>query len=204
MAPTYNSPAVVMKLNHFWSYSIHSYTRSLLLRGLCYCFTMHRDTGGCGFVFWGTLVKNLLGAYKYASLMRRLHAPLIRLRLVYNCFSYICHLPGDGLSWVTDVTGEDKVTGQDLFFSYPLYFFPHSFSSYFFLLFHYLISILLFPSVWENTRAWVIWCCSSGLLPLGTYFCLFCSASVIQDNLWTIANYENGSNFGVDSSILIL
>ena len=51
-----------------------------------------------------------------------------------------------------------KVTGQDLFFSCPLYFFPHSFSSSYFLpLFHCLISILLFPctSVWENTLAWV-------------------------------------------------
>ena len=51
-----------------------------------------------------------------------------------------------------------KVTGQDFFFSCPLYFFPHSFSSSYFLpLFHCLISILLFPcaSVWENTRVWV-------------------------------------------------
>ena len=59
------------------------------------------------------------------------------------------------LSWVTDVTGQDKVTWQD-FFSYPLYFFPHSFSSSYFLpLFRCLISTLLFPcaSVWENTLA---------------------------------------------------
>ena len=38
-------------LHIFLSYSIHSHTRSLLLRGLCYCFTMHRDTGRCAFVF---------------------------------------------------------------------------------------------------------------------------------------------------------
>ena len=59
---------------------------------------------------------------------------------------------GDGLSWVTDVTG------HDLFFSCPLYFVPHSFSSSYFLPpFHWLISILLLPcaSVWENTRACV-------------------------------------------------
>ena len=65
-----------------------------------------------------------------------------------------CHSPmglRDGLSWVT---------GQDLFFSCPLYFFPHSFSSSYFLpLFHCLISILLFPCANDgnitNTRAWV-------------------------------------------------
>ena len=54
---------------------------------------------------------------------------------------------------MTDVTGQDKVTGQDFFFSCPLYFFPHSFSSSYFLpLLHYLISILLFAfaSVWGN------------------------------------------------------
>ena len=64
----------------------------------------------------------------------------------------------DGLSWVTDVTGQDEVIGQDFVFSCPLYFFPHSFSSSYFLpLFHCLISILLTPcaSVRENTRAWV-------------------------------------------------
>ena len=58
-------------------------------------------------------------------------------------------MPGkdfDGLLWVTDVTGLDKVTRQDFFFSCQLYFFPHSFSSSYFLpLFHCLISILLFP-----------------------------------------------------------
>ena len=46
-----------------------------------------------------------------------------------------------------------KVTGQDFFFSCPLYFFPHSFSSSYSLpLFHCVISILLFPceSVWEK------------------------------------------------------
>ena len=55
-----------------------------------------------------------------------------------------------------DVTGQDKVTGQDLFLSCPLYLFPHSFSSSYLLpLFHCLISILLFPcaSVQENTCA---------------------------------------------------
>ena len=51
----------------------------------------------------------------------------------------------DGLSWVTDVTTlqSDRTW---LFFSCPLYFFPHSFSSSYFLpLFHCLITILLFP-----------------------------------------------------------
>ena len=64
----------------------------------------------------------------------------------------------DWLSWVTEVTGLDRVTGQDFFFSCQLYFFLHSFSSSYFLpLFHCLISILLFPraSGWENTAAWV-------------------------------------------------
>ena len=44
------------------------------------------------------------------------------------------------------------------YFLCPRYFFPHLFSSSYLLpLFHYLISILLFPcaGVWENTRAWV-------------------------------------------------
>ena len=44
------------------------------------------------------------------------------------------------------------------FFSCQLYFFPHSFSSSYFLpLFHCPISILMLPwaSVWESTRAWV-------------------------------------------------
>ena len=68
------------------------------------------------------------------------------------------NLLNNGLLWVTHVTGLHKVTGQDFFFSCPLYGFPQSFSSSYFLpLFHCLISILLFPcaSVWENTRAWV-------------------------------------------------
>ena len=82
------------------------------------------------------------------------------LRRFANCFQKITLLRGlrDGLSWVTDITGLDKVTEQDFFFSCPLYFFPQSFSSSYFLpLFHCLISLLLFPcsSVWENTRAWV-------------------------------------------------
>ena len=43
---------------------------------------------------------------------------------------------------MTDVTGQNKVIGQEYFFSYPLYFFPHSFSSSsFFPRFHCLISI---------------------------------------------------------------
>ena len=42
-------------LHHFWSYSKHSHTRSLLLRGLCYCFTIHMETGGCAFLFWGNI-----------------------------------------------------------------------------------------------------------------------------------------------------
>ena len=74
MAPTSNSPLLLRNLHHFWSYSIHSHTRCLLLRGLCYCLTLHRDTCGCAFVFWGSLVQKLLGACKYASLMRMLDA----------------------------------------------------------------------------------------------------------------------------------
>ena len=65
----------------------------------------------------------------------------------------------DGLSCVTDVTGLDRVTRQDFFFSCQLYFFSLSFSSSYFLpLFHCLIPILLFPdaSVWENTGAFPI------------------------------------------------
>ena len=74
-APTSNSTVLLWRnWHHFWSYSIHSHIRSLLLRGLCHCFTMHRDTGGCAFVFWGTFVQKLLGACKNASLMRMLHA----------------------------------------------------------------------------------------------------------------------------------
>ena len=65
----------------------------------------------------------------------------------------------DRLSWVTDLTGQDKVTGPDFFFSCPLYFL-HSFSSSyleFLPRFHCPISMLLSPcvGVWENTRAWV-------------------------------------------------
>ena len=63
----------------------------------------------------------------------------------------------DGVSWVTDVTGHEKWQDRTVFSSL-LYLFKQSFcSSYFLPLFHYLITILLFPcaSVWENTRAWV-------------------------------------------------
>ena len=43
------------------------------------------------------------------------------------------------------MTGQDKATGQDFFFSCQLYFFTHSLSSSYLLpLFHCLISILLF------------------------------------------------------------
>ena len=69
--------------------------------------------------------------------------------------SVICNVNMGLRYWLSWVTG---LTGQDFFFSCQLYFFPHSFSSSYFLpLFHCLISILLFPfaSVWENTRAWV-------------------------------------------------
>ena len=55
-------------------------------------------------------------------------------------------------------TGHDKVTELGIFVSYLLYFFPHSFCSFYYLpLFYCLISILLFPcvSVRENTRALV-------------------------------------------------
>ena len=86
------------------------------------------------------------------------HKPFNRFINVQNTpFSFtIYFLSGDGLPWVTE-TGLDKVTGQDLVFSCPLYFFPQSFSSSFLPLFYCLISILQFPcaSVWENTRAWV-------------------------------------------------
>ena len=59
----------------------------------------------------------------------------------------------DGRGWAAGLSGRDKVTGVDFYFLCPLYFFPHSFSSSYFLpLFHCLISSLLFPcsSVWEN------------------------------------------------------
>ena len=96
------------------------------------------------------------------------HVPISQLPFLARYTSYIIVCTAiifilhqglrDGLSWVTDVTGLDKVTGQDFFFSCPLYFFRQSFSSsYFLMLFHCLISILLFrcASVWENTREWV-------------------------------------------------
>ena len=67
-------PLLCRNLHHFSSYIILSHTRSLLLRGLCYCFTMHIDTFGCAFVLGGTLVEKLLMVCKYASLMRMLHA----------------------------------------------------------------------------------------------------------------------------------
>ena len=67
----------------------------------------------------------------------------------------------DGLSQVTGVTRRDEshfrirqLVGWGLFFSYPLYFIPHSlFSSYLFSVFLSLISMLLFPctSVREST-----------------------------------------------------
>ena len=52
--------------------------------------------------------------------------------------------------------GSDKPSGL-IFLSYPLYFFPYSRLSFYFLLFLCIISFLLVPraSVWENTRAWV-------------------------------------------------
>ena len=63
----------------------------------------------------------------------------------------------DWLSWVTDVTTlQSDWTG--LLFSCRRYFFPHLFSSSYFLpLFHCLIFILLIPcgGVSKNTRAWV-------------------------------------------------
>ena len=90
---------------------------------------------------------------------QRKYKRIVRVRFIKLWTQSSCKSKSDvHIRRRTDVTGQDKATWQDFVFSGPLYFFPHSFSSSYFLpLFHYLISILLFPGagVWENTRAWV-------------------------------------------------
>ena len=144
---------------------------------IAFCFLLNEFH--CSFSISYQILRYYVYYYYYI-----LHHPLRRSRWVI-CVGYLGNSStASGHSDPGGTVGPSYSLGRRdfFFFSWPLYSFPYSrLSSFYLHLFLYLISFFVFPgaSVWENTRAWVPYFLFLLVLP----FFRHCTYTCTKENL---------------------